>query len=185
MLDIEKPECATWDQWEEWEAKTKKERPVAYFFRESLPLFFLRSWDRFVHEPWYWMKCRFWYRYNVVRIKTLPPTWCDRDEVLLHAAFQILTDYVEREQPWEFTATPEEIQEAYGGPDECHPSRLQSAAELKSLYHWWTVERLARKEPEDTGRDWGQKLLAAEKQWNEEDDANLKRLIDIRQTLWT
>jgi hypothetical protein len=35
--------------------------------------------------------------YNVIKIETLPKTWQDRVETLLHANFQILVDFVEKE----------------------------------------------------------------------------------------
>jgi len=49
------------------------------------------------HDLWYWIKCRLWYKYNVLKIKTLPPTWNDRDNILVHAMFQILEDFVKKE----------------------------------------------------------------------------------------
>jgi hypothetical protein len=35
--------------------------------------------------------------YNVIKIQTLKKTWTDRSEVLLHGAFQVLVDFVEKE----------------------------------------------------------------------------------------
>lgn len=52
-----------------------------------------------LHEIPYWIKCRLWYRYNVLKIKSLPPTWCDRDHLLCHAMFQVLSDFIEKEKP--------------------------------------------------------------------------------------
>jgi hypothetical protein len=42
-----------------------------------------------------------------LKITTLEKGWHDKDELLLHAAFQLLTDFVEQERPdkivdWEF-----------------------------------------------------------------------------------
>jgi len=34
-----------------------------------------------------------------LKIETLDKGWCDRDQVLLHAAFQILVDFIEKEDP--------------------------------------------------------------------------------------
>jgi hypothetical protein len=34
-----------------------------------------------------------------LKIETLDKGWQDRDEILLHAAFQVLVDFVEREHP--------------------------------------------------------------------------------------
>lgn len=52
-------------------------------------------------ELWYYATCRAWRRYNVLRIATLPPTWTDADERLLHGMFQILADFVELERPFD------------------------------------------------------------------------------------
>ncbi len=40
---------------------------------------------------------------NLLRIKTINAntTWCDKDTVLLHACFQLLTDFIELENPFE------------------------------------------------------------------------------------
>lgn len=38
--------------------------------------------------------------HNVIRIKQLDRSWCDRDEVLFHAMFQVLCDFVEKEKPF-------------------------------------------------------------------------------------
>lgn len=34
-----------------------------------------------------------------LKITTLGKGWYDKDEILLHAAFQLLTDFIEQEQP--------------------------------------------------------------------------------------
>lgn len=38
--------------------------------------------------------------HNVLTISNLPRTWIDRDEIMFHAIFQILVDFVELEQPF-------------------------------------------------------------------------------------
>lgn len=38
---------------------------------------------------------------NILRIKTINATWCDKDNVMLHACFQLLTDFIEQENPFE------------------------------------------------------------------------------------
>jgi hypothetical protein len=49
-----------------------------------------------------------------LKIKTLSNNWHDKDEVLLHAAFQILVDFVEQEQPertvdWNWNETHKKV----------------------------------------------------------------------------
>lgn len=61
-----------------------------------------REWrvDGWLPSLWYYLKCRFWRHYNRLEIGTLPPTWTDADDRLLHGAFAILGDgYRERASP--------------------------------------------------------------------------------------
>jgi hypothetical protein len=141
---------------------------------------------------------------KLLKITTLDKGWCDRDEVLLHAAFQVFVDFVEREHPdrtidW--------------NADEVHRHVWK---EIKSLYKWWKETRPSRHSPLDDehlakpplkfkqipGSDFSQvvepdkKKYAAyyralkrhgqlELKWYEEDQRNLHRLIEIRGHLWT
>lgn len=153
------PFAMGWDEWDEWHEETAREHPIQYFFRHTLRIFCSRLWRQLVTDPWYWLKCRVWHRYNVV-CQGLPATWCDRDTLLLHVAFQCLTDFIEKERPWEFEATSEKIAELYEG------CRVQEWATIRELYVWWLGRR-------DDYED------------HDEDDAMLHKLIDVREYFWT
>ena len=139
-----------------------------------------------------------------LKVYTLEKNWCDKDIILLHAAFQILVDFVEQEKPdriidWDV--------------DKLHKKAWR---EIKSLYNWWRRERPARKSPFDDkrikhpplkfakipGSDLSRRVepdkkkyanyyralkkhWRLEQEWEEEDQRNLHRLIDIRKFLWT
>ncbi len=141
---------------------------------------------------------------KTLKIQTLEKGWHDRDNILLHAAFQTLVDFMEQEHPdkivnWKW--------------DETHSKAWK---ELKSLYKWWKETRPARKDPfEDKtlkapkfksepipGTDLFRyiqpdkkkyakyykamgKSNKLEQKWFEEDQRNLHRLIEIRPFLWT
>jgi hypothetical protein len=141
---------------------------------------------------------------RLLKIQTLDKGWCDKDEVLLHAAFQLLADFVEQEYPdkvtdWTWNAEHRHVWK-----------------EITRLYRWWKRERPARKSPLDAkglrhppmrfkkvpGTDHStlvepdrkkyaayyralKKDWALEKKWLEEDQHNLHRLIEIRSHLWT
>ena len=141
---------------------------------------------------------------KVLKIQTLGTGWHDRDEILLHGAFQVLVDFVEKEFPekaidWNAT--------------EDHRHALN---EIKSLYRWWKERRPARRSPLDDSRlrrprlkfrripgsearevvradrrKYGAYYRALERhgrledKWLEEDQRNLHRLIEIRGFLWT
>ena len=139
-----------------------------------------------------------------LKIHTLEKGWYDKDEVLLHAAFQLLIDFIEQENPNKIVDW---------NVDELHRKAWK---EIKSLYNWWTKERPARKSPLDDNRlkhptlkfekipgsdlckmvEPDKKKYATyyralrehwklEQKWEEEDQRNLHRLIDIRKFLWT
>jgi hypothetical protein len=125
----------------------------------------VKSFRRLVSEPWYWLKCRLWHRFNVVVCHALPPTWVDRDTLLLHAAFQILADFIEKEEPWEFKASWMELNQSYGGKKANDWQRIQI------LYRWWKVRLKSELDDEDAQR--------------KEDTAMLHRLVNLRGYFWT
>lgn len=126
--------------------------------------------------------------------------WYDRDTILLHAAFQILADFIEQERPDEIVDWQH---------DELHRHAWD---EITQLHRWWKEERPQRKDPLDDverppddeyfltadnravfpDREKYPEFYAAmdqsaalENEWHEEDQQNLHRLIDIRPFLWT
>jgi hypothetical protein len=141
---------------------------------------------------------------RVLRIHTLDKRWHDRDEILLHAAFQVLADFVEQEQPdrtvdWNTNEVHKHVWE-----------------EIQSLYRWWRETRPARQSPLDQenlampplefsripGSDLSElgepdrekyaeyyraleKDAQLEEEWYEEDQRNPHRLVEIRDYLWT
>jgi len=84
---------------------------------------------------WYNFKCWAWHRYSTIRCRHLPHTWSDRRTLLLHASFQILTDFIDKE------CSPGHV-EWYG--DCCHQVEVNDVMEnvmdeMKELYWWWNV----------------------------------------------
>lgn len=86
--------------------------PIRYFIFTTISAFF----SRYINTPVYEMKCRIWNRYNQVTVKSLPPTWNDRDTLLEHACFQILTDFVDKERPETLEETYRSVFEQYAEP---------------------------------------------------------------------
>ena len=74
---------------------------------------------------------------KILKIHTLEKGWCDKDRVLLHAAFQLLVDFVEKERPAEIVDW---------NADKKHADAWK---EIQALYRWWTQKRPARKDPLD------------------------------------
>ncbi len=141
---------------------------------------------------------------KMLRIETLEKGWCDKDRVMLHAAFQLLVDFVEKEKPGEIVDW---------GHDPEHQHAWQ---EIQALYEWWTRTRPARKDPLEEkglkrppirwkkvpGSDLSQLVdydrknypeyedavaqhQRLENEWHDEDQRNFHRLVEVRGFLWT
>jgi len=174
-------------------------------------------------------------------IETLRGGWHDSDEQILHANFQILVNYVEKECAWmnivfssdEWNELPL-IQRLYlicGGTlrsrrhgtkylqwesdlrdDNGKPTpQATTAKQIYDLYWWWTIMRPKRVDPYskiDVKFDWAwwgnnepltdeeKRQLALwtkqsdaanllEEQYYQEDNDQLKKLMDLRSSLWT
>ena len=141
---------------------------------------------------------------KILKINSLEKGFCDRDSLLLHAAFQIFVDFVEKEEPEKI------IDWSYNS------KHRKTWKEISLLYKWWTKTRPIRKWPLDkkglkmppicleNGPDSTcsktisydekkyekyknamKKAISLDKKWAKEDQGNLYRLIAIRDFLWT
>ena len=99
---------------------------------------------------------------NFLKIESLPDGWRDKDEVILHACFQLLKDFVEKEK--------EVIEQIDWKHDE---ETANAKAEIDFLYSWW-LERFHE-----------EKDFNKINQRYEEENQMLKRLVDVRKYLWS
>ncbi len=103
---------------------------------------------------------------NKLAIKSLHKGWCDNDEIILHACFELLVDCIENEKllskklfDWE------------------HSSKdIKEKIELKFLCKWW--KNRIKKESKSV-------IISSEEKQYKEDNTMLIRLIKIRHRLWT
>lgn len=102
---------------------------------------------------------------NKLKIRTLSGDWCDKDTVMLHACFQLLTDCIEDEElltgdiDWTF--------------DKKH---LKAKQEIEKLYDWWKGRSKSDLEEGVNDVDIDQYDV---------DNKMLIRLIKVRKFLWT
>ena len=102
---------------------------------------------------------------NILQVTTLYDGWCDKDLVMLHACFQLLSDCIEKEK------LLSELTD--WNADEEHKHARQ---EIEELYKWW----LDRK-----GKSKSAKFNDLDKTQYNEDNEKLIKLIKVRQYLWT
>ncbi len=141
---------------------------------------------------------------KVLKIHTLEKGWCDKDYVMLHAVFQILVDFVEQEKPdqiVDWNSNPEhrrawrEIRSLYRWWKQTRPARKSSLYQKglkRPPMRWKKIPGSENFQLVDYDRKKYTAYDAArkkhwllEKKWNEEDQRNLHRLIEVRQFLWT
>lgn len=130
-----------------------------------------------------------------IKINSLPKGWCDKGPLMLHACFQLLVDYVEKEECFEVVDWT------------CTSKHKQMGKELQRLYFWWKEERPNRKtfvsqlkakqttknilSPLNTRErypEWHEAMekdWVLSKKWDKEDTDNLLSLIKIRDFMWT
>jgi len=133
---------------------------------------------------------------KLLQIKTLKHGWQDRSEMILHAAFQCLVDFVEKEL---------NLPARHLRP--CTKTYAHEYYTVERLYNWWTKERPARVDPlsevecpddddEDVSFFWD---TTRQQEWKRacdlhyryelicdaEDDRMLRELLEIRKWLWT
>lgn len=119
----------------------------------------------------YRLFCAVFGRYNAVVCQTLSPLYKDADELLLHANFQILVDFIEREKPWQYDKPYNELYAIYS-TNHTHEGAIARCVEwenLTRLYKWWK----RRSQRCTVGSDF------------EEDSKHLIRLVAARGRLWT
>lgn len=151
-------------------------------------LYFDNRWKfpfRQLHDIKWWILHRFHpkHRYHVLKFRDLEPGWCDVDGRMLHACFDLLCDYAEKEDPgfaglkyqWTYRRDQEEA------PDHiCTEVDIASAKHIYDeavyLYEWWKSTLPLRKSGDYDSVDGRDAAV---------DDDNLIRLIKIRRYLWT
>ncbi len=109
----------------------------------------------------------------------------DEDQLLLHAAFQVLVNYNSADDLAKYVAflAGDKVADSVFIAD-----RLPYFKEALFLYNWWTVDRSKRVDPWDAqvlGKMTGEEALIEEDRQYAEDTDMLVRLVKIREILWS
>jgi hypothetical protein len=102
---------------------------------------------------------------QTLHIDTIDSDWCDKDQVMLHACFQLLTDFVEKENINDITDW------------EWHEDHKTAKKEIDELYSWWK-ERIIKDAEGKVDPIWGEGQYDL-------DNEMLIRLVKVRKYLWT
>lgn len=122
---------------------------------------------------WYQFKCWAWKRYTTIKPRYLPHTWIDKDELIIHVVFEVLSEFFEGEKPfetinWKATGTQHIIDELY------------------DHYQWWHTYH--DHDPMDgfhSGFMDIHKAINDESAWEAELTRRAQRVLELRGYLWT
>jgi len=169
------PESATWDGWEDWKDKARKNK-VRWFLADTIPFWFRTTFIHPVSAAKYWIRYRVFDKYHIIKTG-LKPDHYDMDTRLLHGMFNMLVDFVEVEKAWmNVVFTNRRPWTAWGRTrwwrsrkeglnyldweislskphlpeDERNERQAKEAQEIKDLYIWWKDIRPNRLDPSDT-----------------------------------
>lgn len=192
--------------WQDWHRHVKQLHPTKYFILETVPKFFrYKVWwpiKRPIEKAHYWLVSHLIpsRRYHMLDLRQpggYQYGWNDVPEKMLYAMFNLLGEYLNKEQPYDLTDDYTESQiEADPGMKMQH----HSLSEARAIYNWWNVGRkqeedaisdqqsvwwAARKAKDPKAEEEFTKLTEMKEAHEEKIDDMLVRLIKIRRTLWT
>lgn len=144
-----------------------------------------------LNNAWHCFRRCFFDRYDMVKAKSLSRLeYYDKDIQMLHICFQILVNFVEVEmEPWDAYDDDHEIMILYhwwkGYLQEKEPLELYDGPHPIGFYVSPMSERFEC--PED--QELWEKVMEEQMEWEnnryKKEQEMLKRLIEIRPTLWT
>lgn len=192
--------------WQDWHRHVKQLHPTKYFFVETLPKFFRYNvwWPikRPIERSHYWLVSHLIpsRRYHMLDLRQeggYRYGWQDVPEKMLYAMFNLLGEYLNKEQPYDLS---DDYTEAQINADASLKHQYDALNEARAIYHWWTVGRKREEQEEaeirnlwweakkakDPKRDeYWQKLQKMKEDAETKTDEMIARLMKIRRGLWT
>jgi len=185
----ETPKVATMREFRDVDSYNKKNHPLQFFLKDTVPDWF--SYKKFyLREKMWEFKHKYIpkHKYHIVN-SGLPSGYHDIPELMLWTTFSFLIRYIESEECFKNIVWDD------------HSEHLCVESELMDLYEWWKNQRPKREEieknlysqisshvlGEGTEEDMQiyKELNKLEIFWKEQDIYNLKRLVSIKDFMWT
>lgn len=131
--------------------------------------------------------------YRILKIYTLPnkeeQSWVDRDYIMLNAMFQVLTDFIEKENGFGLF----DVDEYYNDPgyDDLFVKSVIEQNKVSKigldLYDWWKNRRPAQlqKEEEQSHKPYNSLHYDMELARYKEEKEMMHKLVEIYDSMWT
>lgn len=113
-----------------------------------------------VKEAWYQLKCWAWHRYTTIKPRKLGHGFFDRCELLPYVMFEILADFVEKEEAldchvdWGFDKGADHVDEHGYSPHSIVVNGVKKLVgqEIKDIHSWWVKKNYST--DNDCYREW-------------------------------
>lgn len=201
--------------WEDYRKEVKQLYPIRYWLNETMPMFINKLiWWKFKH---FVEGIRYYLlshlvpsrRYHMLDLRQPCDKneienldcyrygWVDVDKKMLYAIFNLLGEYLNKEEPYDLRTdhSEEEINN-----DPCLRQQAENLDEAKFIWHWWTVDRKidykyagelltfwseARQNKDPNVKELWEKLQENDKYLEDKEEEMIARLMKIRKGLWT
>lgn len=149
-----RPVALQWGEWNKWHKSTKAKHPIQYFFRETVDGKFRRIRMKITSFKWAILhRIHPKHRYHVVKVRSLKPGYHDPSELILHASFDMLSQYAERRlmgsgikgTKWD------QCDIDHFSDDKSYNSflnQIDKEADIIALRNWWVNDRPNREKYE-------------------------------------
>lgn len=171
---------ASGEWWDRRDDMLRRRAPVRYFLQHDLPIVVKRQKHR-LNDAWWKVRHRTTDRFHIVNTG-LKPGYYEINDRMLHAMFALLVEYVEvglaSKNYDSKLATPKERGVEYLdweiNDPQCAGPQADTAATVKDLYLWWTVERPARLD------SWSAPEIWPNRRKEEDDDPLFFRFMGVK-----
>lgn len=171
-FDLNKPDFAKHEDWENFYANARIKQPIVYFITEYIPNKAKRCKNWYYNSVYYYIAHRTFDKYHIVDTG-LKPGYMDCDLRMIHVIFNLLVEFIEIEYsnwqidsgnfekypvPWwgHWPASIRIKRNPQAGVDYLKKevilnssSEDTSIQEIWELYHWWKYVRPNRPRPSD------------------------------------
>ena len=192
--------------WEDWYKYVKEHYPVKYFFAETLVKFIrYKMWFPIkvpIDKAWYWfvshvVSSRRYHMLDLRQKGGYRYGWRDVDEKMLYAIFNLLGEYLNRENIADLTKWHSQSEISR---DPHMKQQQDNIEEARMIYRWWLIGRKeAQKEIDDMLTKWHDakkvkdpkkeeywaQMKKLEEEFENTTDEMIARVMKIRRTLWS
>ncbi len=179
-----KPEDYTW---EKYYAEMKKDYPIRYFIYETLAFWISCKIIKPISDFKYYIVSHTIRKYHILDLRSKPDNykfgWCDADHKMLLALMKITEDFiVEQDTESRLIWLKEELAKDTECKENSWKESIIFCEDLLSIQSWWRSIRPMEYEKSFSGPEFG---LKYDEYLRENDNAVMKKLIDMRHRMWT